>query len=196
MSRADTPSDPQQTSLLDLFERPPIEALYSPDQIFESDDPGLLIRLTEDARFDRKSAAAQGKELAKYLSAFGDGPPVEGGVLAIGIEKDGIISGCLHLGQDRLSEIESCGSANCADGRASSRRLSAKNSKGHDDFIVLVRVHYVESKLVCLTNGEAYERVGDQCKKLSEEKKRNKDRQRREIVRTRTVRLDVSRGLQ
>jgi hypothetical protein len=39
----------------------------------------------EDKRFDRKSAKIQPKYLAKYLSGFGNGPFVEGGVLALGV---------------------------------------------------------------------------------------------------------------
>lgn len=166
-----TRDDQGQLSLLDLLEKPPIEALYSPDQIYESDDVKLFSRITEDHRFDRKSAKAQPKELAKYLSGFGNGPSVDGGVLAIGIEKDGELSGCAHLGQDRLSEIERLGENFCPDGRFETRRLQAKNAKGEDDFIILARIRYIEGKLVELSGGEAYERLGDQCKQLTDAKK-------------------------
>lgn len=163
-----------QLSLLDLLDRPPIEALFKADQIYESSDPGLFLRLTEDPRFDRKSGSAEGKTLAKYLSAFGNGPSVDGGVLAIGIENDGAISGCKHLSQGQLSAVESCGQNFCQDGRFVSRRLSVTNSKGQDDFIVLVRIDYVDGKVVQLGDGTAYERLGDECKKLTEEKKQEK----------------------
>mgnify|MGYP000548383128 CR=1 FL=1 len=166
-----TKNDQGQLSLLDLLERPPIEALYSADQIYESDDLTLFARLTEDHRFDRKSARVQPRELAKYLSGFGNGPSVDGGVLAIGFEKDGTLSGCVHLEQDRLSELERLGENNCPDGRFETRRLSAKNSKGEDDFVILARIRYIEGKLVELSSGEAFERLGDQCRQLSDEKK-------------------------
>ena len=87
---------------LDLLDKPSIEALYSQDQIYDVDDQTLFTRLTEDHRFDRKSARIQPKELAKYLSAFGNGPNVDGGVLAIGVENDGTITGCATLEPDRL----------------------------------------------------------------------------------------------
>jgi ATP-dependent DNA helicase RecG len=163
-----------QLSLLDLLDRPPIEALYKPDQIYESDDYTLFTRLTEDPRFDRKSGSAEPKLLAKYLSAFGNGPAVDGGVLAIGIEKDGSISGCSRLSQGQLSDVESCGQNNCPDGRFISRRLAAVNSKGDEDFIVIVRISYVDDKVVQLTDGTAFERLGDQTIKLTEEKKQEK----------------------
>lgn len=163
-----------QLSLLDLLDRPPIEALYKPDQIFESNDFTLFTRLTEDTRFDRKSASSDPKSLAKYLSAFGNGPSVDGGVLAIGIEKDGSVSGCQHLSQGQLSDVEACGHNYCPDGRFNSRRVAARNTKAEDDFIILVRISYVDDRVVQLTDGTAYERLGDECCKLSEEKKQEK----------------------
>ena len=48
------------------------------------------------------------------------------------------------------------------------------NSKGQDDFIVLVRISYVDDKVVQLTDGTSYERLGDECIKMSEEKKQEK----------------------
>lgn len=171
MAKNEARSDDYQFSLLDLLDRPPIEAMLTPDQIYESDDYKLFSRLIEDARFDRKSASIQPKDLAKYLSGFGNGPSVEGGVLAIGIEKDGAISGCQHLQQDRISELESCGSNHCSDGRFVTKRLLVKNKSGQDDFIILARINYIDGKLVSLANGDAYERVGDECKKLTDNKK-------------------------
>lgn len=161
----------EQMSLLDLLERPPIEALLSAEQIYWEDDFHLFCRLIEDKRFDRKSAKIQPKELAKYLSGFGNGPYVDGGVLAIGIEKDGSVTGCKYLDQNRISELEQLGSSFCPDGRFETRRIKATNLKGEEDFIILARIRYVDGKLVSLTNGDAYERVGDECKRLPDNKK-------------------------
>jgi ATP-dependent DNA helicase RecG len=163
-----------QLSLLDMLDKPPIEALYKPDQIYEAEDPSLFSRLTEDSRFDRKSGSVDGRSLAKYLSAFGNGPSVDGGVLAVGIEKDGHITGCNHLSQDQLSSIESCGDKYCPDGRYVSRRLAVKNVKNEDDFIVLIRINYVDDKVVQITDGSSYERLGDECRKLTDDKKQEK----------------------
>lgn len=66
-----------QLSLLDLLDRP-IEGLFKPDQIFDTQDATLLTRLTEDDRFDRKSGRIQARGLASYLSAFGNGPSILG----------------------------------------------------------------------------------------------------------------------
>jgi ATP-dependent DNA helicase RecG len=175
MANEDPAPNSRQMSLLDILDRPPIEALYSPDQIYESEDFQLFSRLTEDPRFDRKSASAQPKELAKYLSAFGNGPSVDGGVLAIGIDNDGTVSGCKRIEQDRLSEIESCGIKNCPDGRFISKRVHATNKNGEDDFIILIRINYVDGKLITLSNGDAYERMGDECRRLDEEKSKKSE---------------------
>jgi len=166
-----TQEDRAQMSLLDLLEQPPIEALLSPDQIYLTEDPGLFSRLTEDKRFERKAAKVQSKDLAKYLSAFGNGPSVDGGTVAIGVENDGTVSGCKHLEQDRLAELEKLGSDHCPEGRFETRRVAVTNSKGEADFIIVGRIRYVEGKLVCLANGDAFERVGDECKKLIDAKK-------------------------
>ena len=143
----------QQLNLLDLLDRPPMEALYKPDQIFDSNDYSLFTRISEDTRFDRKSGLAQAPVLAKCLSAFGNGQSVDGGVLAIGVEKNGEITGCGHLEQSRLADVETCGVKLCPDGRFKSCRLLVKNKYGNDDFIVLVRIFYVDDLACCRFSG-------------------------------------------
>jgi len=109
--------------------------------------------------------------LAVCLSAFGNGPAAEGGVVAVGIEKDGRVSGCKHLSEHRIQEIESAGRDRCPDGRFATRRVNVKNSNDEDDFIVLIRVYYVEGRLVSLTNDEAYCRQGDKSRRLTDSEK-------------------------
>jgi len=161
----------EQLSLLELLERPTLDALFKPDQIFASDDGAFVCRLTEDTRFDRKSGKVERIGLAQCLSAFGNGPAVEGGVVAVGIEKNGKVTGCSHLSESRLQEIETAGYEMCPDGRFETHRISVKNFAGKDDFLVLIRIYYVESRLVKLTNGEAYCRQSDRSRKLSDAEK-------------------------
>lgn len=160
-----------QLSFLDAMEQPRLDALFKPDQIFESEDADFVCRLTEDTRFDRKSGRIDGKGLAVCLSGFGNGPAVEGGVVAVGIEKDGRVTGCRHLTEARLQEIESAGRDRCPDGRFATRRLAIQNEKGESDFLVLIRMHYVEGRLISLTNDEAYCRQGDKCRQLTDSEK-------------------------
>lgn len=162
---------PDQLSLFELMERPSLDALFKPDQIFESDDGNFISRLTEDTRFDRKSAKVEANGLAVCLSAFGNGPAVEGGVVAVGIENDGRVSGCKDLSERRLQEIESCGRDLCHDGRFATRRIEVTNSKGEPDFLILIRIYYVESRLVSLNNDQAYCRHGDKSRRLTDAEK-------------------------
>ena len=163
--------DVTQLSLLDLFERPRIEHLWTPDQIYEAEDASVFSRLTEDSRFDRKSASIQPRDLARSLSAFGNGPSVLGGCLAIGIENDGRITGCRHLNDTRIHTLEDMGSSICPTGRYVTRRVACTNAKGEDDFVILARIAYVEDRLVDLTDGTAFVRRGDKVRKLTEQEK-------------------------
>lgn len=160
-----------QLSLLEMMEKPRLDALFKPDQIYESDDSEFIQRLTEDTRFDRKSARVDPNGLAVCLSAFGNGPAVEGGVVAVGIEKDGRVTGCAHLSESKLQEIEGVGRDQCPDGRFETRRVNVTNEQGQDDFLILIRIHYVESRLVSLTNDNAYCRQGDKCRRLTDAEK-------------------------
>lgn len=98
----------KQLSFLEALERPTVEGLIKPDQLFESQDWRFVAAQPENTIFDRKSSRIAPVDLATCLSAFGNGPAVEGGIVAIGIEKNGTITGCKSLFDDHL-EIESPG---------------------------------------------------------------------------------------
>ena len=160
-----------QLSLLELLERPTLETLAAPDQIYTSSDWQFVVRQKENTRFDRKSARINSSGLADCLSAFGNGPAAEGGVIAIGIENDGTVTGCKNQTTERLQSLELMGRDYCPDGRFETRRVAVKNSDGEDDFIILARVHYVEDRLVALTNGNALCRESDRSRRLTEVEK-------------------------
>lgn len=160
-----------QLSLLDLLERPSIDELLTPDEIYRAEDFTLFTRLTEDTRFDRKSARVDAKALAMYLSAFGNGPGIGGGVVAVGIEDDRSVTGCRMLSEEKLNAVEDAGSNICPSGHYESRRVPCINKKGDHDFIILIRIHYVETKLVELTNGDAYRRTSRGNKRLTDHEK-------------------------
>ncbi len=44
----------QQLSLLELLERPTLDALVKPDQLFESEDREFVVRQSENTRYDGK----------------------------------------------------------------------------------------------------------------------------------------------
>lgn len=162
---------PQQLSLLEALERPTVEALVKPDQVFTTDDWKFVVNHPENTRFDRKSARIDPKDLAICLSAFGNGPAIEGGVVLIGVENNGTVTGCSSLPEGKLQQLESMGRDHCPDGRFSTNRLQVTNSKSEQDFVVRARVHFVEDRLVELTNGNAYCRESDKSRRLTETEK-------------------------
>lgn len=160
-----------QLSFLEALERPTLDSLAKPDQIFSAEDWKFIVKLPENTRFERKSARIQPSELAVCLSAFGNGPAVEGGVVAIGIEKDGRVSGCRTVGDEKISQLEFMGRDSCPDGRFVTKRLGVRNDAGEDDFIILSKILYVEDRLVELTNSHAYCRESDRSRRLTESEK-------------------------
>ena len=154
----------QQLDFLEMLERPTVEALVKPDQVFASDDWKFVVGHPENTRFERKSAKADGKVLAETLSAFGNGPAVEGGVVAIGIEKDGTVTGCSSYSEEKIQKLEFMGRDHCPDGRFVTNRLGVMNSNGKPDFVIRARVYFVEDRLVDLTNGDAFVRESDRLR--------------------------------
>jgi ATP-dependent DNA helicase RecG len=162
---------PGQFSLFDILDARPIDALLTPEQIYTTDDPALFQRLGENPHFDRKSGKISPRDLAPLLSAFGNGPSVSGGVVAIGIANDGSMEGLNKYGPDHISELENLGSERCPFGRFLTRRLPVRNAKGDEDFILLAKIDYVEDRLVELTNHEAYIRRGNKSILLNDVEK-------------------------
>ncbi|MEA2993674.1 MAG: ATP-dependent helicase RecG [Alphaproteobacteria bacterium] len=161
----------QQLSLLEILERPTVEGLAKPEFIFTTDDWRFVVEQKENTRFDRKSAMIAPVGLAECLSAFGNGPAVEGGVIAIGIEKDGAVTGCSGVGEDKIQHLELMGRDHCPDGRFQTNRLEVINALGKPDFIIRARVFFVEDRLVELTNGVAFCRESDRSRRLTETEK-------------------------
>lgn len=94
-----------------------------------------------------------------------------GGVVVIGVEKDGQVAGCKNLEDAQLQRLESFSGANCESGRFHTKRISCINSIGEQDFLILARIQYVPERLVTLTDGTAFKRVSHESKKISDEEK-------------------------
>jgi ATP-dependent DNA helicase RecG len=113
-----------QLSLLELLDRPTVEGLIKPDILYRSNDGNFVTRQPENTCFDRKSVRVKPDKLAESLSAFGNGPAVEGGVVAIGIENDGTVTGCKGSSIEKLQSLEFMGRDHCPSGKFSTRRLA------------------------------------------------------------------------
>jgi ATP-dependent DNA helicase RecG len=148
--------------------------LWSPDDIFAEavrNGASVLLRFPEDNRVEWKSAKYPARDLADYLSMWANTQPY-GGIIAVGIEKDGAIAGCKAAGLEKISELESLCAEQCSDAKFHTARVFAKREDGQDDFVLLFRVQYRHDKLVETSRQEAFIRVGDRKRRLTEDEKR------------------------
>lgn len=154
--------------------------LIAIDALYEQADQALLGRLQEDRRFERKPVGVHVQNLGEYLSLFANTAP-EGGLIAVGIEDDGTISGCLKGERSHVNELERAGDIHCPDARYQHRRVPVKNDRGQEDFVLLFRVQYRSDKVVETTRGDAFIRRGESKKKLTDDEKRELRVAKREI---------------
>ncbi|MBM4040582.1 MAG: hypothetical protein FJ290_18915 [Planctomycetes bacterium] len=151
------------------FDRP--TAIWSVEELYTKADQALLNKLTEDSRFERKPAGIHPDALGEYFSMFANTKP-DGGLIAVGIENDGTMSGCVRSGQEKVNRLEQAGDTYAPDARYESRRAPVIRGDGQADFVVLFRVHYRKDKVVETVRGDAFWRRGDSKRKLTDEQKR------------------------
>lgn len=149
---------------------PTLPQLWTPADIFESCSSDTIQRFKEDHRVERKPGSIKQSTLADYVSMWANTQP-HGGITLLGVADSGRIIGCKHLHENQLNEIRTVRRL-CPDAKIEFKRVSVKNSKGEDDFVEVMRVHYREDKLVETVSGEAFVREGDQKRLLREEEKR------------------------
>jgi ATP-dependent DNA helicase RecG len=154
--------------------RPELRELWTPEDILAvaiKEGADSLLRFREDNRVEWKSGRYSLKELADYFSMWANTQP-HGGLIVIGVENDGTVSGCLGVGPDKISEFEQVGPAQCPDARFDIRRIGAQRVDGSPDFLLLIRVYYRPDKLVETVRSEAFVRSGKTKRQLSEDEKR------------------------
>lgn len=158
-----------------------IPAIWTIEDIFEKANESLLRLLEEDSRYERKSARAGARALADNLSMWSNSGP-NGGLIAVGIEKEGAMTGCAQLSQEQLNEIDCMGRTYCPDAKFKTRRVQVLNDKGEEDFIILVRVDYCAGKVVVTNSGKSFIRVSDQKHILTDDEVRELRNQKGEIA--------------
>jgi ATP-dependent DNA helicase RecG len=158
----------------------PILALLTPDEIFANAAQSLLQQLHEDRRIEYKSSRVDRRDLGEYFSMWANTRPA-GGLLAVGIEKDGTVSGCIGLSTQGLNSLEKAGREMCPDCREEIKRLPVVNANGQDDFVLLIRVPYREDKVVRATSGKAFIRRGDEKHELTDDEIRELQIDKREL---------------
>jgi ATP-dependent DNA helicase RecG len=124
----------------------PYLPLLSPDEIYRHADGPLLQNLREDRRIERKSCRVDRRVVGDYFSMWANTKPA-GGLLAIGIENDGSISGCQRLSVEERNDLEKAAHDYCPDCRSDSRLVPVVNADGKPDFVLLIRVFYREDKV-------------------------------------------------
>ena len=145
--------------------------LWSVDEIYESISARLVSQFAEDRRLERKSARITVRALGDEICAYANAQP-DGGIILVGVEDDGEITGCAALDTKKLNALERAASEYCPEARMDSKRIPALNSARKDDYILVFRILYRRDKLVETTAGEALVRDGDRKRRLGGDEKR------------------------
>ena len=154
--------------------------LMDPDDIYALGDPRLLQALKEDRRVERKPAGIHGRALGDYFSMWANTPPA-GGLIVIGLSDDGSVAGCSGVSVGHLNDLESAGRTYCPDARYVSRRIGVTRPDGTPDFLLLLRVNYRSEKVVETVAGDAFHRLGETKRKLTNEEVRELQRDKRQV---------------
>ena len=163
----------EQLSLLEFMKSAPprvdMPELWTSDDIFEAANEKIIKKFGEDYRVERKSAKKDPKQIALDISSFANSSP-HGGVIFIGVEDDGQITGFNINGSKDISDFEAVGQL-CPDARLSTKHIPVKNDDGSPDVVLAIRVYYRQDRLVETNSGEAYVKMGKQKRRLSEQEK-------------------------
>jgi ATP-dependent DNA helicase RecG len=141
--------------------------VLSVDEIWSAATAAQISALREDRRIERKPVTIHGAELAEYYSMWAN--TIDGGLMALGVEDDGQITGCAR---QSTNNVETQAKTLCPDARVEAKRIPAIRGDGEPDYILLLRVHYHERKVVRTGKGDAFIRVGDQKRRLTPEQVR------------------------
>ena len=88
---------------LDFAQTALMRALMSGDEIYERATTEFLRGLPEDRRIERKPATVHAEQLGSvYFPMWANTP--DGGLLVVGIEDDGTISGCHSLDSEKTKQ--------------------------------------------------------------------------------------------
>lgn len=164
-------NEPEQLTI--EFAPPPSQLwqLWTPDDIYNNAKEEVVRAFSEDNRVERKPCGIHAEQLAQWVCMYANTQP-QGGIVLIGVENDGTISGCRNLSTPEINKFEKLKNY-CADARYEFRKVPVENDNdGLDDFVMVLRVYYRDDKLVEMNDGTAWVRLGDEKRRLSESEKR------------------------
>lgn len=160
----------EQLSLELVLPEEKLLQLWTPDEIYDRLNSKNIQAFVEDRRVERKNSRVSAKTLAEYLSMWSNTQP-HGGIVIVGIDDNGAISGCTSLSPERKNEIEAL-SPLCPDASWSSKVVEVTNAAGKPDYLIVYRVTYRADKLVETSSNEAFIREGDKKLRVNEALKR------------------------
>jgi ATP-dependent DNA helicase RecG len=94
-----------------------LRSLWTPDDILKTaikDGAGVLVSFVEDDRIEWKAAKYPARDMADYLSMWANTQPY-GGIIAVGIEESGEITGCTTVGVAKIADLQSGCTEQCPD---------------------------------------------------------------------------------
>ena len=137
---------------LGLDDDDPLVQLLTPRDILSRITRGELSRFKEDRRVEFKQNLIHFDELVKYYSMFSNTAP-DGGIILIGVDKNGSPSGCTSLSAAQINKLESFHLQYCPAAKPEHSHIPC-TVNGLSDFIVAIYVPYLNR--LCETNkGEA-----------------------------------------
>lgn len=153
------------------FPEPRPTLLLSADELYDGMSSEMAVDAKEDHRIERKLPSYNARALGDYFSMWANTSP-EGGVILIGVDNDGGITGCASTDTDHINELQRAGDIFCPDARYQCKRVDVINNKGRPDYIVAIRVLNREDRVVETTAGKAFARRGSSKRELTDSEKR------------------------
>ena len=124
----------------------------------------------ENQYLDRKSARKKPGELLKHLIGFAN---ADGGLLVIGVEDDGSISGFKSQGAHSINEFRQIDRNQAFYPLAKEfREIEVINKNGENDMIVVISIEPSINRVIVSPDDVAYLREGDETVALSFERRR------------------------
>lgn len=125
----------------------------------------------ENQYFDRKSARKNPKEISKHLIAFAN---ANGGILVIGVEDDGTITGFEKVGLHKIDDFKRIPFEYLkTPARIKYEEVRVKNFNGYDDWILVYQIEPSTRRVIRSTSDDVYLRIGDQSRELTHEQINN-----------------------
>jgi ATP-dependent DNA helicase RecG len=145
--------------------------LWNADELFDGMSGTVAVDAEEDHRIERKSASYKARELGDYFSMWANTAP-DGGIILIGVENDGGITGCSRVDVSQVNDLQRAGHVYACDARSQCKAVNVTNAKGAPDSIIAIRVFYRDDRVVETAAGDAFVRIGSTKKKLTDPEKR------------------------